>query len=183
MATAFPVEKDNLSNPESTDSLVGHAQQHQNVNDAIEAIEDVIGITNSSDSSSITYKVNELSTLVDGLTNNTDTISELLGLDGNNDLTVNGIENPTAVDSFAIDTWRSLNYELQVSRGAYFYKCRLAVLQDGINVHVSESDIVSNTDNNLFTYTFEESSGIISLVVAPVSTEISVRFIRTAVKI
>jgi hypothetical protein len=183
MATAFPVEKDNLSNPESTDSLVGHAQQHQNVNDAIEAIENVIGVTNSTDSSSITYKVNNLATIVEGIGNNTDTVSELLGLDGNNDLVVNGIENPTAIDSFALDTWRSVNYRLQISRGASFYTCSLSAIQDGINVHVSESDIVSNTDNNLFTYTFEENQGIISLVVAPVSTEITARFVRTAIKI
>jgi len=183
MTTTFPVEKDNLSNPEATDSLSGHAQQHQNVNDAIEAIENVIGVTNSSDSSTITYKVNELATLVDGLSNNTDNISELLGLDGNNDLTVNGIENPTSIDSFAIDVWRSVQYRLQITRGAEFYTCTLSAVQDGMNVHVSESDIVSNTNNSLFSYTFEENSGIISLVVAPVSTDISARFIRTAVKI
>lgn len=183
MSTAFPVEKDNLSNPESTDSLDGHAQQHQNVNDAIESIENVLGVTNSEDSTSITYKVNNLSTLVEGIGNNTDMVSELLGLDGNNDLTVSGIENPTAIDSFALDTWRSAKYNLQISRGAYFYTSNLSVVQDGTNVHVSESDIVSNTDINLFTYTFEENQGIISLIVAPVSNEITARFIRTAIKI
>ncbi len=64
MATSFPTSKDNLSNPSSTDELVGHAEQHANANDAIEAIENVIGVTNSNDSSTITYKVNNLSTAV-----------------------------------------------------------------------------------------------------------------------
>ena len=38
------------------------------------------------------------------------------------------------------------------------------------------------TNNSLFTYTFEENSGIISLRVTPVSGSISVRFVRTALK-
>ena len=183
MATSFPTSKDNLSNPEASDSLSGHASQHQNANDAIEAIENVIGVTNSADSSTITYKVNNLSTLVDGLTNNTDTISELLGLEGNNDLEVNGIENLTEIDHFASDVWRSAQYSLQISKNAYFYRSNLTVVNDGANINVAESDIVSNTDISLFTYTFEENSGIISFKVAPVSGSISARFTRTAIKI
>jgi hypothetical protein len=39
MSTSFPDSLDNLSNPNATDELVGHAQQHANANDAIEAMQ------------------------------------------------------------------------------------------------------------------------------------------------
>jgi hypothetical protein len=47
---------------------------------------------------------------------------------------------------------------------------------------VSESNIISNTNNSIFSYTFEENSGIISLRVTPVSGSISVRYVRSALK-
>ena len=69
MATNFPTSKDALTNPSATDELVGHAAQHSNLNDAIEAIENVIGVTNSTDADSLTYKVNALSASVVGISN------------------------------------------------------------------------------------------------------------------
>ena len=53
MTTAFPTALDNFTNPASTDLLsqagVSHADQHANANDAIEALEARVGITNSAD--------------------------------------------------------------------------------------------------------------------------------------
>ena len=182
MATNFPTSKDALTNPSATDELVGHAAQHTNINDAIEAIETVIGVTNSTDSDSLTYKVNSLSASVSGIANTSDTITELLGLEGNNDLEVNGIENPTNIDSFAKASWRTVNYKIQVKHNNDVYTSSITAIHDGSDIMVSESDIVSTTSNSLFTYTFEENSGIISLRVTPVSGSISVRFYRTAIK-
>lgn len=182
MATNFPTSKDALTNPSATDELVGHAAQHSNLNDAIEAIENVIGVTNSTDADSLTYKVNALSASVVGISNTSDTITELLGLDGNNDLEVNGIENPTNIDSFAKNTWRTVNYKIQVKHNNDVYTSSITAIHDGSDILVSESEIVSTTNNSLFTYTFEENSGIISLRVTPVSGSISVRFYRTAIK-
>ena len=182
MATNFPTSKDVLTNPSATDELVGHAAQHTNINDAIEAIETVIGVTNSTDSDSLTYKVNSLSASVIGIANTSDTITELLGLEGNNDLEVNGIENPTNIDSFAKASWRTVNYKIQVKHNNDVYTSSITAIHDGSDIMVSESDIVSTTSNSLFTYTFGENSGIISLRVTPVSGSISVRFYRTAIK-
>jgi hypothetical protein len=56
------------------------------------------------------------------------------------------------------------------------------VLNDGTNISVAESNIISNTDSNLFTYTFEESSGIISFKIRPVTTAVTARYYRTAIK-
>jgi hypothetical protein len=182
MATSFPTSKDNLSNPSANDELTGHAEQHANANDAIEAIQSKIGIDGSTDENSIDYKVTNLEALVTNVTNSSNTTSELLGLEGNNDLTVYGIENPTNIDSFAKNTWRTVRYNLQVTKNNQTYTSEILASHDGTDIMISETNIMSNTNNNLFTYTFEENSGIISLRVIPASGEISVRFIRTAVK-
>ena len=59
--TTFPTSLDNFTNPTAssnmTDVGVLHADQHTNANDAIEAIESVIGTTNSVDSASVEYRL------------------------------------------------------------------------------------------------------------------------------
>jgi hypothetical protein len=62
MATSFPTSKDDFVNPQSTDSVqtVSHAAQHSNANDAIEALETKVGVTNSTDPTSLDYKVKQL---------------------------------------------------------------------------------------------------------------------------
>lgn len=182
MATTFPTSKDNLTNPAAADELVGHAAQHTNANDAIEALETSVGVTNSSDSNSLTYKVNTLSTTVAGISNSSATIETLLGLDGNNDLEVAGIENPTNVDSFSKTAWRTVHYKIQVKQGIHVYTSSITATHDGSDVLVSESDILSTTANSLFTYTFEENSGIISLRVTPNGGSITFKYYRTAIK-
>ena len=48
MATSYPSSLDNFINPTATDSLssgvVPHAEQHANLNDALEAVQTVLGI-------------------------------------------------------------------------------------------------------------------------------------------
>jgi hypothetical protein len=62
MATNFPTSLDSLTNPNSTDQLnsPSHAQQHANVNDAIEALEAKVGISGSSVTTSHDYKIAQL---------------------------------------------------------------------------------------------------------------------------
>jgi hypothetical protein len=59
VATNFPTSLDSLSNPISSDTLANpdHAAQHANVNDAVEALQTKVGITNSADTASLDYKV------------------------------------------------------------------------------------------------------------------------------
>lgn len=182
MATSFPTSKDNLSNPSANDELTGHAAQHTNANDAIEALETAVGITGSTDSGSLTYKVNLINDTLVSMTNATDAISTLFGLEGNNDLTVNGIENKTTIDSFQASDYRTATYSLQISRGTEYYFSNISVLHDSTNIYVSESDIVSNTSSNLANVLFEQSNGIINLTVTPVSTAVTARYFRTALK-
>ena len=182
MTTVFPAGKDNLANPSATDDLNGHAAQHANANDAIEALETAVGITGSTDSESLTYKVNLINDTLVSMTNATDAISTLFGLEGNNDLTVNGIENKTTIDSFQASDYRTATYSLQISRGTEYYFSNISVLHDSTNIYVSESDIVSNTNSNLADVLFEQSNGIINLTVTPVSTAVTARYFRTALK-
>lgn len=182
MTTVFPAGKDNLANPSATDDLNGHAAQHANANDAIEAIQSKLGVDGSTDENSIDYKVTNLEALVTNVTNNSNSTLDLLGLEGNNDLTVYGIENPTNIDSFAKASWRTVRYNLQVTKNNDVYTSEILASHDGTDIMISETNIMSNTNNNLFTYTFEENQGIINLRITPTSGEIAVRFIRTAVK-
>jgi hypothetical protein len=65
MATNFPTSLDNLTNPASTDptDAPSHSQQHADANDAIEALETKVGINNSSNTSSLDYRVRQLETV------------------------------------------------------------------------------------------------------------------------
>ena len=177
LATNFPTSLDTLTNPDGTSSLSNpsHAQQHANANDAIEALQLKVGVENSSDSNSLDYRV---SALEEG----GGTTGIELGLAGNNDLTITGIENKTSIDSFDASIYRTVEYSLQISRGSEYYASTIKVLNDGTNINVMEYDIISNTDNSLASHAFEENSGIISLSITPVSTAVTARFYRTALK-
>lgn len=59
MSTNFPGALDALTNPAATDSLTGHASQHANTNDAIEALQAKVGINGSADASSLDYKATQ----------------------------------------------------------------------------------------------------------------------------
>jgi hypothetical protein len=181
LTTNFPEELDNLTNPAGTDSLAGHAQQHANTNDAIEALQTKVGVDGSTDVNSIDYKISQLETDLASL--DAENTGELLGVDGNNDLTVNGIENKTAVDEFSKTAYRTVQYKLQISKNSEYVTSDILILNDGTNVNISESNVISNTENSLASVTFEENSGIISLNVTPISGSVTARYYRTALKI
>jgi hypothetical protein len=178
----YPNSLDNLTNPESTSSLEGHASLHATVNDAIEAIELKLGVDGSSDVNSIDYKIAELETSLNAL--DAENASELLGLDGNNDIsaTVCDIENATTLDSFNKNTFSTIKYTIQITRGAEIYASEIFIVNHENDINASESNIITNTNNTLFSYTFEENSGIISLKITPVSTAVTARYYRTAIK-
>lgn len=184
MASNFPTSKDNLANPASTDELVGHAAQHANANDAIEALENAVGITSSTDSNSLTYKVNQLSTSIATLSNQSVGIETLMGLEGNNDLTIAGIQNKTTIDSYAAADYRTATYALQITKASTgeSYFSNITALRGDSDIYVSESNIVTNANSSIATTAFESANGIISLTVTPVSGEVTVRYFRTALK-
>jgi len=175
LATNFPDSIDNLSNPNSTDSLSGHAQQHTNANDAIEALQNKVGIDNSEDSNSLDYRIAQLES-------GGGQLGVELGLSGNNDLEVNGIENKTAIDSFDKTLFATVRYVLQIIKGSEITSYAIDLVIDSQDVHVQEVQVSSNTLNELATTEFEENSGIISLSVTPISGSVTARYYRTALK-
>lgn len=62
MAINYPTSLDDFSNPQSTDTMASpsHAQQHSDMNDAIEAVQAKVGINSSADTDSLDYKVAQL---------------------------------------------------------------------------------------------------------------------------
>lgn len=72
MPSNFPTNLDSLTNPEPSDNLdtpsVLHTDQHANANDAIEALQEKVGIDGSSDTNSIDYKINNYFLRKDGTT-------------------------------------------------------------------------------------------------------------------
>jgi hypothetical protein len=186
MATDFPVDLDTLINPTSTNKLSApsHSQQHANANDAIEALQAKVGIDGSEDPDSLDYKITSVEEQIANLGSSGAATVELLGLEGNNDVsaTVCDIENATTLDTFTANAWSTVKYTIQITRGSSMYASDILVLNDGTNINISESNIISNTDNSLFSYTFEENTGIISFKITPVSTAVTARYYRTAIK-
>lgn len=179
MATNFPSEIDQLQNPNATDPLSNpsHSQQHVNLNDAVTAIQSKVGIDGSEDINSLDYRISSLED------SNAGSVVEDLGLSGNNSLVVTGIENKTVLDYFSKTAYRTVMYELQITKGSEYQSSSFKILNDGNDINMSEFNIVSNTQNSLATVTFEENSGIINLCVTPVSGVIIARYYRTALKV
>lgn len=111
-----------------------------------------------------------------------DNVTALLGLEGNNDLVITGIENQTQIDQFALADYRTVKYHLQISKNTEFYASDFLVLVDGTDINVVESNIISNTSNTLANTSFGENSGIISLYVTPTGSAVTARFMRTSLR-
>ena len=179
MTTNFPNAIDSITNPNPTDPLStpSHSEQHIIANTAIEALEAKVGIDGSSDVNSLDYKVAQLEAA-----GGTTTV-EVLGLHGNNNLEVYGIENPTTLDSLDSNVWRSATYDMQITKGNEVYSSVIKVLF-GSPINVTESNIISSSDSfqNPANLDFVYNGSIISLVITPIAGSVSARFIRTAIK-
>ena len=110
-----------------------------------------------------------------------------LGSDGNNEVTIAGIENSTIFDNFTASEWRSVKYVISIkhtSGGANkYYTTELTILPDGTNDNVSEYGTVDN-DGNIGTISVSRAGGTVNLTVLPVvgSTPITLRYMRTGLK-
>ena len=63
-----------------------------------------------------------------------------LGSAGNNENTVNGIENVTTVDSYSATTWRFVKYLVTISKAStnQFYATEISILFDCTNINVTD---------------------------------------------
>jgi hypothetical protein len=110
-----------------------------------------------------------------------------LGSYGNNESTINGIENSTVFDNFTASEWRSMKYMISIKKtsgGANkFYATEMNILVDGDGVSVSEYATIDN-DGNIGTISVSRAGDTVSLTVIPVGgqTPITLRYMRMGLK-
>jgi len=114
-------------------------------------------------------------------------LSTDLGSAGNNESTINGIENSTVFDNFLASEFRSMRYVISIkktSAGANkFYATEMNILVDGTDVSVTEYATIDN-DGNIGTISVSRAGDTVSLTVIPVGgiTPITLRFMRMGLK-
>jgi hypothetical protein len=110
-----------------------------------------------------------------------------LGSDGNNESTINGIENSTVFDNFSASEWRSMKYMVSIKYvaggGNRYSSTEISILVDGTDVSVSQYGIVEN-DGNIGTISVSRAGDTVSLTVVPVGgiTPITLRYMRMGLK-
>ena len=110
-----------------------------------------------------------------------------LGSAGNNESTINGIENSTVFDNFLASEFRSMRYIISIKKtsgGANkFYATEMNILVDGTDVSVTEYATMEN-DGNIGTISVTRAGTTVSLTVTPVGgrTPITLRYMRMGLK-
>ena len=111
--------------------------------------------------------------------------AEALGGDGNNSLTINGIESATVFDTIDVSVWRTIKYLIQVSHPltSVYKSTEINIVFDGTNQNITEFGTVSNTANAIGNISASLNSGIISMTVTPALTPMTIRYYRTGLKV
>ena len=110
-----------------------------------------------------------------------------LGSYGNNESTINGIENSTVFDNFTAGEWRSMKYMISIKKTSggdnKFYATEMNILIDGTDISVSEYGTIDN-DGNIGTISVSRAGDTVSLTVVPVAgqTPITLRYMRMGLK-
>jgi len=110
-----------------------------------------------------------------------------LGSDGNNEQTINGIENTTIFDNFDATEWRSVKYMISIKKTSggsnKYWATELTVLPDTTGVSISEYGTIDN-DGNIGTISVSRTGNIVSLSIVPVGgqTPITLRYLRIGLK-
>jgi hypothetical protein len=110
-----------------------------------------------------------------------------LGTFGNNENTINEIENVTVLDSFDATVWRMVKYLISISKTTNgdnkFYATELTILVDGNNVNVSEYGTIDN-DGNMGTISVSRAGDTVAITLTPDSVikPVTVRYARMGLK-
>jgi hypothetical protein len=110
-----------------------------------------------------------------------------LGTSGNNENTINDIENVTVLDSFDATVWRMVKYMVSLSKTSqgdnYFYATELTILVDGEDVSVTEYGTIDN-DGNMGTISVSRTGNTVALTVTPDSVikPVTARYARMGLK-
>ena len=110
-----------------------------------------------------------------------------LGSKGNNENTINGIENVTVIDDFQATEWRMVKYIISISKTSAgdnkFYATELTILADGTDVSVSEYGTIDN-DGNIGTINVSRTGNTVAITVTPdpAIRPVTVRYARIGLK-
>lgn len=110
-----------------------------------------------------------------------------LGSFGNNESTINGIENATVIDSFDATVWRMVKYIVSIKKTTNgdnkFYATELTILVDGTNVNVNEYGTI-DTNGNIGTISVSRTGDTVVLTVTPdpAIKPVTVRYARMGLK-
>ena len=110
-----------------------------------------------------------------------------LGSYGNNENTIQGIENATVIDNFDATVWRMIKYIISISKtssgGNKYYATEMTILVDGTDVSVSEYGTIDN-DGNIGTISVSRTGNTVALTVTPdpAIKPITVRYARIGLK-
>jgi len=110
-----------------------------------------------------------------------------LGVAGNNENTIQGIENITVIDNFDATVWRMVKYLVSISKTTSgdnkFYATELTILVDGTDVSVSEYGTIDN-DGNIGTINVSRTGNTVALTVTPdpAIKPVTVRYARMGLK-
>jgi hypothetical protein len=74
----------------------------------------------------------------------------------------------TNIDTFSINTYRSAQYQIQISRGSSYHLTSLNVLHDGVDVYLSEYGTI-RTSESLASFNADINSGNVRILVTPSS--------------
>jgi hypothetical protein len=111
-----------------------------------------------------------------------------LGSFGNNDNTINDIENVTVFDNFLSTEWRMVKYLISMSKTTggdnLFYATEITILVDNTDVSVSEYGTIDN-DGNIGTISVSRAGSTVALTVTPDPAigPITLRYARMGLKI
>ena len=110
--------------------------------------------------------------------------ADSMGAEGNNSVTINGIESATVFDTIDTSTWRTIKYMVQLSHaGSSSYRSsEINIVFDGTNQNITEFASVANTGNDVGTISASLNSGTISMTVTPTLSPMTIRFYRTGLK-
>jgi hypothetical protein len=110
--------------------------------------------------------------------------ADSLGGDGNNSLTINGIESATVFDTIDTTVFRTVKYLIQLSHASSssYRSSEINLIFDGTNQNITEYGSVKNTNSDVGTLSASLNSGTISMTVTPVLSPMTIRYYRTGLK-
>jgi len=110
--------------------------------------------------------------------------ADSLGGDGNNSVTINGIESATIFDTIDTTVFRTIKYLVQLSHASSssYRSLELNLVFDGTDQNITEFGSVKNNASDVGTISAALNSGTISMTVTPVLSPMTIRYYRTGLK-